>query len=79
MDLRGEAMALVKCDECGKEISKTAKVCPGCGSKEPTAAVRAHRKEVDGAQKVAIVVAIPTIIFVAWLLITLVKEWIDAH
>ena len=24
-------MALTKCKECGKEISKKAKVCPGCG------------------------------------------------
>ena len=27
-------MALVKCQECGKEISDTVKVCPNCGFKE---------------------------------------------
>lgn len=26
-------MALVKCPECKKEISKSAKSCPGCGRK----------------------------------------------
>lgn len=24
-------MALIKCDECGKQISDKAKVCPSCG------------------------------------------------
>jgi len=26
-------MAMVKCKECGKEISDTAKACPHCGAK----------------------------------------------
>lgn len=26
-------MALVKCKECGKEVSNKAKTCPGCGAK----------------------------------------------
>lgn len=29
-------MALVKCKECGKEISKGAKICPQCGAKVKT-------------------------------------------
>ncbi|MCS6258831.1 zinc ribbon domain-containing protein [Shewanella baltica] len=28
-------MALVKCKECGKEVSKSAKTCPHCGIKDP--------------------------------------------
>ncbi len=28
-------MALLKCKECGREISKSAKQCPGCGAKRP--------------------------------------------
>ena len=28
-------MALIKCEECGKEISSTAKTCPYCGYKTP--------------------------------------------
>lgn len=27
-------MAMKKCKECGKEISKDAKVCPNCGKKQ---------------------------------------------
>ena len=26
-------MALIKCSECGKEVSSQAKVCPNCGKK----------------------------------------------
>ena len=26
---------LVKCRECGKEVSKSAKICPHCGAKKP--------------------------------------------
>ena len=26
-------MALIKCPECGKEISDKAQICPGCGIK----------------------------------------------
>ncbi len=28
-------MALVKCKECGREVSGSAKICPGCGIKRP--------------------------------------------
>lgn len=31
-------MALIKCKECGKEVSSTAKVCPHCGKKDPAVA-----------------------------------------
>lgn len=29
-------MALIKCEECGKEISENAKTCPNCGAKHET-------------------------------------------
>mgnify|MGYP001282484131 CR=1 FL=1 len=28
-------MALIKCRECGREVSSSAKTCPGCGIKDP--------------------------------------------
>ncbi len=28
---RGANMSLIKCPECGKEISNQAKICPNCG------------------------------------------------
>lgn len=44
-------MALVKCSECGKEISNNAEVCPNCGC--PTALGRENerRKKKDGEEK----------------------------
>jgi hypothetical protein len=30
-EMKGNAMALIKCAECGKEISNKAATCPGCG------------------------------------------------
>lgn len=27
-------MALIKCKECGKELSDKAKICPNCGYRE---------------------------------------------
>ena len=29
-------MALAKCLECGKEVSRSAQACPHCGKPEPT-------------------------------------------
>ena len=34
-------MALIKCSECGKEISDTAKTCPHCGT------ITEHQKELN--------------------------------
>ncbi len=28
-------MALIKCSECGKEVSKMAQICPNCGKAFP--------------------------------------------
>ena len=38
-------MALIKCPECGREISDTASVCPGCGApvRKPGCVVRFKR------------------------------------
>lgn len=37
-------MALIKCPECGKEISDTAKVCPHCGYKQKKLDIAKHKK-----------------------------------
>lgn len=37
-------MALIKCPECGKEISDTAKVCPHCGYRLKTIDYVKHKK-----------------------------------
>lgn len=49
-------MALIKCSECGKEISDKAKVCPNCGAKTNFA----YKKSKDN--KLTILVAIGFII-----------------
>ena len=38
-------MAMIKCPECGREISDTASVCPGCGApvRKPGCTVRFER------------------------------------
>ncbi len=35
-------MAMVRCRECGKEVSSQAAVCPHCGIGEPAGAGRGH-------------------------------------
>ena len=37
-------MALIKCPECDKEISDTAKVCPSCGYKQKKLDIAKHKK-----------------------------------
>ena len=52
-------MALIKCKECGKEISDKAKSCPNCGNpiNDDT-----YTKEVKANKKVAIFIIIILII-----------------
>jgi hypothetical protein len=51
-------MSLVKCRECGKEVSTEAKVCPHCGIKNPAPPSRAGNiiKLVLGAVMLAFIV-----------------------
>lgn len=35
-------MALTKCKECGKEVSRAAEACPHCGIKNPVGSIRAE-------------------------------------
>ena len=37
-------MALAKCLECGKEVSRAAQACPHCGKPEPTMTEFAKKK-----------------------------------
>jgi predicted amidophosphoribosyltransferase len=40
-------MALIKCGECGREVSTTAKVCPQCGAKVKKSQSIAHSGGAD--------------------------------
>lgn len=48
-------MAMIKCRECGKDISDTAKVCVNCGA--PLKNGEFH-KELNAAKRVAIFIII---------------------
>lgn len=54
-------MALIKCSECGKEISSNAKNCPNCGN--PVNKGEFH-KELATAKKVAIFIIVLIILFI---------------
>ena len=51
-------MALVKCTDCGKEVSENAETCPNCGNP-----VRLESKKLSSA---AITLIIIGGIFIAW-------------
>jgi len=38
-------MSIVKCEECGKEISNSAKNCPNCGAKTLTSKKRSISRQ----------------------------------
>ena len=40
-------MALSKCLECGKEVSRSAVACPHCGKPEPTKSEFAKKKQEE--------------------------------
>ena len=40
-------MALAKCLECGKEVSRSAVACPHCGKPEPTKSEFAKKKQEE--------------------------------
>lgn len=53
-------MALIKCSECGKEISDKAKTCPNCG-----APVQSNdlKQEVSWGKAIGIIVGILFVLF----------------
>lgn len=67
-------MALIKCEECGKEISDKAVSCPNCGNmlKKDT-----YNKEISAAKKVAIFIIAVLAIITVYYFIT--GYFIPAH
>ena len=55
-------MALAKCLECGKEVSRSAKACPHCGKPDPTVSDLAKQKKKEKDMD-AIWGIVPIIIF----------------
>ncbi len=55
-------MALVKCKECGKEISDTAKVCVNCGAKTEKAKMKSKRVKLYTSILIVIAIILTIII-----------------
>ena len=55
-------MALIRCEECGKEISDTATTCPHCGTKTRFQ-VATEQKQQNGKTIAGILVAIGIALF----------------
>lgn len=51
-------MALIKCKECGKEISNTASFCPHCGC-------NGLMQEINNKTAIKIIITIFTIFFIS--------------
>lgn len=70
-------MALIKCAECGKELSEKAVACPGCGAPSPVKSlVPAEPGTSSGAAGLALLAMVITGLgLAAWA----IKFWIEAR
>lgn len=70
-------MALIKCTECGKDVSDKAAACPGCGAPLPVKSlVPDEPGTTSGASSLALLaMVIAGIGLVGWA----VKFWIEAR
>lgn len=78
-------MALIKCPECGKEISDSVKICPHCGySIRKHIRVKNREKDVNANEKKyknikMIALAVGIVIFIFVLIVIIPKhQWIEA-
>lgn len=44
-------MALIKCDECGKDISEKAEICPSCGNPIKAKESQINKVEIEQTNK----------------------------
>ncbi|MBU5471725.1 zinc-ribbon domain-containing protein [Falcatimonas sp. MSJ-15] len=71
-------MALIKCPECGKEISDTVKSCPHCGYKIKISKTKNSRMRIMYAI-IVIILVIGIIVLTAYFVINNKKESIDNY
>lgn len=57
-------MALIKCNECGKDISDTAKVCINCGAKTEKTKTTNKNIKIISIVSIAIILIIITIVLI---------------
>jgi hypothetical protein len=63
----GEKMALVKCQECGKEISDQAANCPHCGAPRQASSTKKEPSQAEKIQgSVTLVLIVAAVIWYFW-------------
>lgn len=70
-------MALIKCEECGKEISSTAECCPHCGHKTVYANEHAKKVDLTVAMYICLAAIVIGIIVLLPALVTLLENYND--
>jgi hypothetical protein len=66
-------MPIVKCFECGKSVSNTAKNCPHCGAFEPAVSVKEHNSRVkEEDDNVKMLWGVAGFILLAWVIFMIV-------
>lgn len=70
-------MALITCEECGKEISSTAKTCPHCGHKTEYAKESAKKLDYTVAMYICLAAIVIGAILLVPALITLMENLND--
>lgn len=63
-------MAMIRCPECGKEISDKAKVCPNCGAPAPSAV-----EKKENAKETAKIVAFRIFLFIVTVAVIAAAVW----
>ena len=71
-------MAMIKCRECGKEISSRAEFCPNCGAKTRFGEEESERKQMSSTAVVYAVLSIIGTIVFFYGLFTMIGD-IDAY
>ena len=71
-------MAMMKCSECGREISDKAKVCPGCGAETDAGRRSEEEKKQDMAQYInatfCALAIIAGLVLLIWGLVDLIPD-----
>lgn len=72
-------MAMIKCRECGKEISSRAECCPFCGAKTRFGMNEEEKKQMSTAAVVLLIISVVgTILFVSGF-VTMMGDISDYH
>jgi DNA-directed RNA polymerase subunit RPC12/RpoP len=60
----GKFMALIKCNECGKQVSSNAINCPNCGNLIQVQVKLQNEKEKGSTKVLAIIIVVGVILYI---------------